>query len=392
MYIGNSPASVGNYQVVDDISSTFNGVLKSFALTASSLAINPAKSGQLLVSINGVLQEPDDTGTEGFKVSGSNIVFSSAPATGSTFWAVFQGQNVDIGTPSDGTVGTAQMSYPLDNFTSTGIDDNATSTKLTVSATGVDVTGSVTCDGFTSTGIDDNATAELLSLNADGNTQFGASVPVDTLRYLDLYNTSTGSSAGALFRMVTSNAAGTGNTTTNIIKYKNSGFLINNNDTASSNFTAFGVAGAERMRIDSAGRVTMPYQPVISINRTGNALTIAEDDDHFATTSVSIKRQQGITHNTANGRFTVPVGGAYYVHFYSMKNSAGTAYFQVRRNGAEIGLRIYDTASSTGWHSYGLGGVYTFAAGDYINLVEKSAMTDGSHGVNHSNFTIYLIG
>jgi len=109
-YIGNSPAGVGNYQVVDDISSTFNGTLTSFALTASSLAINPAKSGQLLVSINGVLQEPDDTGTEGFKVSGSNIVFSSAPATGSTFWAVWQGQAVDIGTPSDGTVGTAQMS------------------------------------------------------------------------------------------------------------------------------------------------------------------------------------------------------------------------------------------------------------------------------------------
>jgi len=134
MYIGNSPAGVGNYQVVDDISSTFNGTLKTFALTASSLAINPAKSGQLLVSINGVLQEPDDTGTEGFKVSGSNIVFSSAPATGSTFWAVWQGQAVDIGTPSDGVVGTAQMSYPLANFTSTGIDDNATSTAITIDA------------------------------------------------------------------------------------------------------------------------------------------------------------------------------------------------------------------------------------------------------------------
>jgi hypothetical protein len=109
-YIGNSPANIGNYQIVDDISSTFNGTLTSFALTASSLAINPAKSGQLLVSINGVLQEPDDTGTEGFKVSGSNIVFSSAPATGSTFWAVWQGQAVDIGTPSDGVVGTTQLS------------------------------------------------------------------------------------------------------------------------------------------------------------------------------------------------------------------------------------------------------------------------------------------
>jgi hypothetical protein len=109
-YIGNSPANVGNYQVVDDISSTFNGVLTSFALTVLTLAINPAKSGQLLVSINGVLQEPDDTGTEGFLVSGSNIVFSSAPATGSTFWAVWQGQAVDIGTPSDSTVGLTQLS------------------------------------------------------------------------------------------------------------------------------------------------------------------------------------------------------------------------------------------------------------------------------------------
>jgi len=108
-YIGNSPANVGSYQEVDTIS-TFNGSLTSFALTAGSSAISPAKSGQLLVSLNGVMQEPDDTGTNGFKVSGSNIVFSSAPATGSTFWAMFQGNNVDVGTPSAGTVGTTELS------------------------------------------------------------------------------------------------------------------------------------------------------------------------------------------------------------------------------------------------------------------------------------------
>ena len=133
-YIGNSPANVGNYAVVDDIASSFNGTTTSFALTSLSQAINPAKSGQLLVSVNGVLQEPDDTGADGFKVSGSNIVFSSAPASGSTFWCVYQGANVDIGTPSAGTVGTAQMSYPLGNFSSTGIDDNATSTAITIDA------------------------------------------------------------------------------------------------------------------------------------------------------------------------------------------------------------------------------------------------------------------
>jgi hypothetical protein len=108
-YIGNSPANVGSYQEVDTIS-TFNGSLTSFALTAGSSAISPAKSGQLLVSLNGVMQEPDDTGTNGFKVSGSNIVFSSAPATGSTFWAMFQGNNVDVGTPSAGVVGLTELS------------------------------------------------------------------------------------------------------------------------------------------------------------------------------------------------------------------------------------------------------------------------------------------
>ena len=108
-YIGNSPANVGNYQIVDDISSSFNGSLTSFALTSGSIAVTPAKSGQLLVGINGVMQEPDDTGTNGFKVSSSNIVFSSAPASGDAFWAVYQGQAVDIGTPSDDVVDTAHI-------------------------------------------------------------------------------------------------------------------------------------------------------------------------------------------------------------------------------------------------------------------------------------------
>jgi hypothetical protein len=108
-YIGNSPANVGNYQIVDDISSSFNGSLTSFALTSGSIAITPAKSGQLLVGVNGVMQEPDDTGANGFKVSGSNVVFSSPPASGDTFWAVYQGQNVDIGTPSNDVVDTVHI-------------------------------------------------------------------------------------------------------------------------------------------------------------------------------------------------------------------------------------------------------------------------------------------
>ena len=148
-YIGNSPANTGNYQIVDNIASGFNGSATSFALTSGSIAITPAKSGQLLASINGVLQQPDDSGSNGFKVSGSNIVFSSAPASGDVFWSVYQGQNVDIGTPSDDVVDTAH------------IKDNAiTADKIAAGAVVADIaTGGIT----TAKIADDAVTADKLA-------------------------------------------------------------------------------------------------------------------------------------------------------------------------------------------------------------------------------------
>ena len=158
-YIGNSPANVGNYQIIDDISSSFNGSTTSFALASGSITITPAKSGQLLVGVNGVMQEPDDTGTNGFKVSGSNVVFSSAPASGDTFWAVYQGQSVDIGTPSDDVVDTAHIK---DNAITTAkiaagtiiasdvADNSVTNAKMADDAVGVaELSASGTASGTT---------------------------------------------------------------------------------------------------------------------------------------------------------------------------------------------------------------------------------------------------
>ena len=108
-YIGNSPANVGNYQVIDDISGSFNGSTTSFALESGGAAMTPAKSSQLIINISGVMQQPDDSGTDGFLVNSTNIVFSSAPASTDTFWGVYQGQSVDIGTPSDDVVDTIHI-------------------------------------------------------------------------------------------------------------------------------------------------------------------------------------------------------------------------------------------------------------------------------------------
>ena len=177
-YIGNSPANVGNYQMVDTIASSFNGSTTSFALAAGGLTITPAKSGQLHVSVNGVMQQPDDTGTNGFKVSGSNIVFSSAPASGDTFWAVYQGQNVDVGTPSAGTVDTTQLA-----------DGAVTAAKI---ADGTVVAAEIADNAVTTAKINaDAVTGAKIADNAIGNEH----LEDDTVGVAELSATGTASSS-----------------------------------------------------------------------------------------------------------------------------------------------------------------------------------------------------
>lgn len=181
-YIGNSPANVGNYQIVDSIASSFNGSLTSFALASGGVTITPAKSGQLLVGVNGVIQQPDDTGANGFKVSGSNIVFSSPPASGDAFWGVYQGQQVDIGIPSSDTVNSTHLTS---NSVTTAkiVNDAVTADKLANSinteiAANTAKTGNAThtgeVTGATALTIADNVVdeANLKVSNTPSNGQF----------------------------------------------------------------------------------------------------------------------------------------------------------------------------------------------------------------------------
>ena len=89
-YIGNDIRSNEDYKIIDDISSGFNGSETSFALQVSGSAPVPFPklAQQLLISINGVVQEPDPTGSTGFKILGTNIVFSSPPTGGHAFFGV----------------------------------------------------------------------------------------------------------------------------------------------------------------------------------------------------------------------------------------------------------------------------------------------------------------
>jgi len=103
-YIGRTPAT-GNYSKLDSIASGFNGSSTAFALASGGTSITADRATQLVISIGGVIQEPDTA----FTVSGSTITFTGPPPSGASFFGIVLGDTLDIGAPSDQTVTAAKI-------------------------------------------------------------------------------------------------------------------------------------------------------------------------------------------------------------------------------------------------------------------------------------------
>jgi hypothetical protein len=139
------------------------------------------------------------------------------------------------------------------------------------------------------------------------------------------------------------------------------------------------ITWTERVRIDSSGRVTMPYQPGFKIsvgNRTatGSGRILSTDaGDTFSSNRDCFNTGNHFT--TSNGRFTAPVAGRYMFIFSFMRNVA---------NGSDINVRFQkNTASGESQTMYGriFAGAYTsnyqqsigvtitqLSVNDYVNL------------------------
>ena len=126
-YLGRQIAR-GQNRKIDDVSSSFNGGTATFNLRADGDPVYPASTQQLFVSVGGVMQSP---GTD-FTVSGDQVTFTTAPAAGLSFFALMQGDAVDINTLGDGTVTTSKIAD--DQITGAKLADNITiATTSTVS-------------------------------------------------------------------------------------------------------------------------------------------------------------------------------------------------------------------------------------------------------------------
>ena len=103
-YIGVNPTS-GQYKILDDISSGFNGSTTTFNLTSGGTAVTPQTDANAIISISGVVQY-----TSAYTISGSQITFSSAPLSTDNFSGRVLGDARDIGSPTDGTVTSSSLS------------------------------------------------------------------------------------------------------------------------------------------------------------------------------------------------------------------------------------------------------------------------------------------
>ncbi len=101
-YIGKSPVG-GGFHKLDNLTASATA---TYALTLGSAAYFPETANQLLVSLNGVIQAPQDS----FTVSGSNLIFDSAlTASDSIDFVVALGDVLGVGSVTDGAVTTAKI-------------------------------------------------------------------------------------------------------------------------------------------------------------------------------------------------------------------------------------------------------------------------------------------
>ena len=115
-YVGPQP-KLGRNREVDDISSGFNGSTTAFTLQVGGSNVSPGTANDIVVSLGGVIQNPNTD----YTIAASTLTFTTAPASGLSFFAVVLGQSVDssVITPADGSVTTAKLA-----------DDAVTAAKL----------------------------------------------------------------------------------------------------------------------------------------------------------------------------------------------------------------------------------------------------------------------
>ncbi len=316
---------------VQEFASVAKQTITGDGSTAYTLTHSVGSANDLAVFVNNVRQEP----TTAYSASGSTITFTEAIASTDSCYVVYIARTFQTVVPEDNSINADQISYPLTNFSSTGIDDNADATAITI-------------DSSERVGI--GTTSPSYKLEVVGQAQ------TDTL----LVDTVGGVNSGFLGGRSDWTGGSTDNSFAIGSYQSNMCFFTNNNST-------------ERMRIDSSGKVgigtTGPNQ-LLTLGSDSGSATIGLD---FETTTVS---RGSILYNAGAGEMAFTSGYSGYGGYMTF-DCNGAERMRIDSNG-RVGIGTGSSAingdSQLHIKTSGIsGGMIETTADSYAHLMLKSS-------------------
>jgi len=160
-YIGPEP-NPGQNREVDDISSGFNGSTTAFTLQVNSQNVSPGSSNAIIVSLGGVIQNP---GTD-YTIAASTITFTTAPASGLSFFGLVLGQGIDTSQPADDSVTTAKIVDQAVTLAKLPHGTSSNDGKFLRANNGADPTFETVSAGTSLSGSTDNTVTTVTGANA----------------------------------------------------------------------------------------------------------------------------------------------------------------------------------------------------------------------------------
>jgi len=410
-YIGNTNTTQAFTPAVD----YFSG---NASTTAFTLSRPVASVAQVQVTVNNVAQNPSSA----YTISSNTITFTSAPSSGTNnIYVYYTSPITQVIAPGQNTVYPTSLSTTnalyWDTNANVGIGNTSPDSSNKLQVTG-DIGLTWATDKFIGMKFgagtsykmglvlkDTTRECKVWSQSSDSDdkiTFYTGPTPSERMRITSAGNVGIGDNnpQSSLAVNSTSNpqirVAYTGVHTYGLRVTSGGNFAIQDTDASS----------ADRIIIDSSGRVTQPYQPAFfakKTNGTGATITGTLDAIPFNATDFNI----GSCFNTSTYRFTAPVSGTYFFTWNATSatttwnnptpagNTVSTALY---KNGTVISATDNFLSLTNSGHRIPVGGSTTIylTANDYVSAgipVAGGQVGDGN-GANSErlSFSGYLIG
>ena len=227
------------------------------------------------------------------------------------------------------------------------------------------------------TGISDSSDATAITIDSSENVGIATASPSQKLEvtgnvYVGGGNYFTQATSGYFF-------GGSGSFTNGVY-----GVGVNN--------MVFNVNGSERMRIDSSGIITKPYQPAFHVDADGTSPLAVNNTVVFNNARINV----GNHYSTTTGKFTAPVNGKYLIYWSGIGNTAADVYrYYLRINDSDyldgVQIRLDSRASA---YDYGSKQeILSLSASDTVNIYFRSDSNNATFADdNFLTFGGFLLG